>query len=75
MVDYKCLDGLSMQVPKQSVCSETADEIALAAYNRALKLSMPGIVHFVSVLLKDTSGYMWMRISFKLLLNMLYYSA
>lgn len=31
------------KVPKQSVCRETADEIALAAYNRALKLSMPGV--------------------------------
>lgn len=32
------------QVPAQSVCRETADAIALAAYNRALKLSMPGIL-------------------------------
>lgn len=30
------------QVPAQSVSRETADAIALAAYNRALKLSMPG---------------------------------
>ncbi|KAG0619837.1 hypothetical protein M758_4G169600 [Ceratodon purpureus] len=30
------------KVPTQSVCRETADEIAMAAYNRALKLSMPG---------------------------------
>lgn len=33
-----------VQVPAKSVCRETADEIALAAYNRALKLSMPGTV-------------------------------
>lgn len=32
----------NLQVPTQSVCQETADEIAMAAYNRALKLSMPG---------------------------------
>lgn len=31
------------KVPSQSVCRETADEIAMAAYNRALKLSMPGV--------------------------------
>lgn len=31
------------KVPTQSVCRETADEIALEAYNRALELSMPGI--------------------------------
>lgn len=31
------------KVPAKSVCRETADEIALAAYNRALKLSMPGV--------------------------------
>jgi len=30
------------QVPAKSVCRETADEISMAAYNRALKLSMPG---------------------------------
>ncbi|XP_024391627.1 uncharacterized protein [Physcomitrium patens] len=31
------------KVPTQSVCRETADEIALEAYNRALELSMPGM--------------------------------
>ncbi|KAG0592336.1 hypothetical protein KC19_1G243500 [Ceratodon purpureus] len=31
------------KVPTQTVCRETADEIAMAAYNRALKLSMPGV--------------------------------
>jgi hypothetical protein len=36
------LTALHLQVPAQFVCRETADEIAMAAYNRALKLSMPG---------------------------------
>ncbi|CAM6008971.1 unnamed protein product [Sphagnum balticum] len=31
------------KVPEQYVCQETAEAIAMAAYNRALKLSMPGM--------------------------------
>jgi hypothetical protein len=61
-----CLDGPSFQVPTQSVCRETADEIAMAAYNRALKLSMPGIVRSLLVWFDQTS----IRISHKSLSNM-----
>lgn len=37
-----------LQIPAQSLCRVTADNIAFAAYNRVLKPSMPGTGTLVS---------------------------